>query len=287
MRLLLVGTSHHRAPVELRELVAVPPAAAGAVAARVAGTDGEAVVLSTCNRTELYLVHHDPDAVQERARAELAALSGLPEGELAPALYTLTDQAAALHLFRVTAGLDSMVRGEAQILGQVREAYETAQDAGATGPVLHRLFRHALRAGKRVRSETGMTHNPASVSSAAAELAERVYEAQERRHAATGVATARSDFRLGTDPYYVYNTVLAAGLPWHVLGGDGKHRPSLALVSSGAAVGLWALWRTDYADELIRVVEKLRGGFRHEAQRAKRSGSGRPCQAPRAAPEAG
>ncbi len=87
----------------------------------------------------------------------------------------MADDAAALHLCRVAAGLDSMVRGEGQILGQVRTAYEASQAAGASGPTLHRLFRHALRAGKRVRTETGIAENPASIASAAVELVERVF----------------------------------------------------------------------------------------------------------------
>jgi glutamyl-tRNA reductase len=133
-------------------------------------------VLSTCNRTEVYAVAERPAHAEERIYGELSALSGLSQSELAPALYSVTDEAAAVHLFRVAAGLDSMVPGEAQILGQVREAYEAAREAGTTGATLHRLFRQALRVGKRVRTETAIGENPASVSSAAAELAERVFE---------------------------------------------------------------------------------------------------------------
>ena len=138
-------------------------------------------MLSTCNRTEVYAVDPEPAAVEERIYGELADLSGLSPSELAPALYTVTDEAAAVHLFRVAAGLDSMVPGEAQILGQVREAYEAAREVGTTGSTLHRLFRQALRVGKRVRTETAIGENPASVSSAAAELAERVFEGLEGR----------------------------------------------------------------------------------------------------------
>jgi glutamyl-tRNA reductase len=176
MNVVLVGTSHRHAPVELRELVAFGSGRAGEIAAMLAGEEGEAVALSTCNRTELYLACEDPAEALERGAAALAALAGLPAGELQGSLYTLLDEAAVLHLFRVAAGLDSMIRGEGQILGQIRSAYEAAQEADATGPALHRLFRHALRAGKRVRTETGIAENPASVSTAAAELVERVFE---------------------------------------------------------------------------------------------------------------
>jgi glutamyl-tRNA reductase len=176
MNVVLVGTSHRHAPVELRELVAFGSGRAGEIAATLAGGGSEAVALSTCNRTELYLACEDPAGALERGVAALAALGGLPARELEGSLYTLVDEAAVLHLFRVAAGLDSMIRGEGQILGQVRSAYEAAQAADATGPALHRLFRDALRAGKRVRTETRIAENPASVSTAVAELVERVFE---------------------------------------------------------------------------------------------------------------
>ncbi|HYY76451.1 MAG TPA: glutamyl-tRNA reductase [Gaiellaceae bacterium] len=176
MHLVLVGTSYQRAPVELRELLAYDRELRRGALDRLSADGSESAVLSTCNRTEAYLAAPDAAAAEERVHAELASLSGLSGTELAPALYTLTDGAAALHLFRVAAGLDSMVPGEAQILGQVREAYGAARETGAAGPVLHRLFRQALRVGKRVRTETAIGENPASVSAAAAELAERVFE---------------------------------------------------------------------------------------------------------------
>jgi len=162
MSLVLVGTSHRLSPVEVRERVALDLAGAAELARRMAGT-GEAVCLSTCNRTELYLVDSEPEAAEERASQALLG----EEVEL----YRMTDEAAALHLFRVAAGLDSLVPGEGEILGQVRDAYE----AGAHGPVLDRLFREALRVGKKVRTETAINESPASVSSAAAALAQQVF----------------------------------------------------------------------------------------------------------------
>jgi glutamyl-tRNA reductase len=176
MHLILVGTSYRRAPVELRELLAYDRDLRRGALERLSSEGSEAAVLSTCNRTEVYLAAPDVDTAEERIHSELAALSGLSRTELAPALYTLADGAAALHLFRVAAGLDSMVPGEAQILGQVREAYGAARESGTAGRVLHRLFRQALRVGKRVRTETAIGENPASVSAAAAELAERVFD---------------------------------------------------------------------------------------------------------------
>ena len=161
MRLALAGVSHHRAPLELRERVAIDLAAAGALAHELAERDGErheAVVLSTCNRTELYLAADDetdspsgPTARCSRSRATAAEA-------LAPVAYRLADESAALHLFRVAAGLDSMVPGEGEILGQVRDAFE----AGAPGPLLDRVVpdgapRRAPRAGRdRDRREPGV-----------------------------------------------------------------------------------------------------------------------------------
>jgi glutamyl-tRNA reductase len=161
--LVLVGTSHHHAPVELRERVALDREAATALALEL----GEAVCLSTCNRTELYVVAEDADDAEQRAVAALAEL----ESQVEPALYRLRDQAAALHLFRVAAGLDSLVPGEGEILGQVRAAYE----AGSPGQLLDRVFHQALHAGRKVRAQTAIGESPASVSSAAAALAEQVF----------------------------------------------------------------------------------------------------------------
>jgi glutamyl-tRNA reductase len=160
MTLTLVGLSHHVAPVELRERVTLDLAAAGALAASL----GDAVVLSTCNRTELYF-----EGVDERtAVARLEQLAGEP---LDGVLYRLHEDAAALHLFRVAAGLDSLIPGEGEILGQVRDAYEAAKP----GALLDRVFRQALGVGKRVRNDTAIGESPASVSSAAAALAAQVF----------------------------------------------------------------------------------------------------------------
>jgi glutamyl-tRNA reductase len=169
VKLVLVGVSHHRAPVELREQVALAPAAAAELASTLAGDGTEAVVLSTCNRTEIYLA--GAAASEEQARHALGELAGESAGELAAALYRLRDEGAALHLFRVAAGLDSMVPGEGEILGQVRAAYET----GKPGLVLDRAFRQALHVGRKVRTQTAIGESPTSVSSAAAALAQQVF----------------------------------------------------------------------------------------------------------------
>ncbi len=160
--LVLVGTSHRLAPVELRELVALGEKEAAEVARMLAADGWETVCLSTCNRTELYLASDDAEASEQRAAAVLREL---------PVLYRLHDHAAALHLFRVAAGLDSLVPGEGEILGQVRKAAEI----GSPGPLLDRLFRDAVHAGRKVRSQTAIAESPASISSAAAALAQQVF----------------------------------------------------------------------------------------------------------------
>ena len=133
MRLVLVGVSHRRAPVEVRERVALGREEAGELSRRLAAAGAEAVCLSTCNRTEIYLA--EADAAAAAARAEQALAGG--GVELLTALYHLHDEAAALHLFRVAAGLDSLVPGVVEILGQVLVAYESV----APGPCLYLLFR--------------------------------------------------------------------------------------------------------------------------------------------------
>ncbi len=176
MRIALVGISHRQAPVELRERVAVDLDGASELA-RSLSAAGEAVVLSTCNRTELYVASDRPVALEDVATEALLELAGDGRHELAPVLYRLSDETAALHLFRVAAGLDSLVPGEGEILGQVRDAF----DAGATGPLLDRLFRQALHAGRRARVETAIGESPASVPAAAAALAQQVFEELEGR----------------------------------------------------------------------------------------------------------
>ena len=166
MKLTLAGVSHHRAPIELRERVSLDLEACRDLAQRL---EGEAVVLSTCNRTELYLVREEHD--EQAAVETLSALAGDRADDLTAALYRLHDEAAAFHLFRVAAGLDSLVPGEGEILGQVRSAFE----AGSPGPFLDRLFRQALHTGRRVRVETAIGESPASVPSAAAALAQQVF----------------------------------------------------------------------------------------------------------------
>jgi glutamyl-tRNA reductase len=169
--LVLIGLSHRRAPVEVRERVALTDGQELELSARLAGEDEEAVCLSTCNRTEIYCAAESASKAEHAAISALAGVSGLTRVELERSVYRLYDDDVALHLFRVASGLDSLVPGEGQILGQVRGAF----DRGAAGPLLDRLFRDAIHTGRKVRSETAIGEVPASVAAAAAALAEQLF----------------------------------------------------------------------------------------------------------------
>ena len=184
MEIVLVGLNHRSAPVEVRERVSFTneQARQAAEELRARGILHETLVLSTCNRSEVYGV--PPEASHESAAALSSYLSSFHSIQLeilSPSLYHHYDRHAVRHLFRVASGLDSMMLGEAEILGQVREAYRIAYEHGATGPVLNRLFQGALEVGKRVRSETELGTRPMSVASAGVKLAERIFgKLQER-----------------------------------------------------------------------------------------------------------
>jgi glutamyl-tRNA reductase len=182
--LLALGVSHKTAPLELRERLSLTEGrAAGALRelTEVAGIH-EAAAISTCNRTELYLVVSDPVEAESTALGVLTRQAEIRPTELLGHLYSLRGGEAARHLFRVTAGLDSMILGEAEIQGQVRRAYELALVEGATGPILNRLFRGALTAGGRAREETGISEKNVSIPSVAVELARRTLgDLTERR----------------------------------------------------------------------------------------------------------
>ena len=173
MHPVVLGISHKTAPLELRERLALPCADAVALAGQLLDceTVTEAVVLSTCNRTEVYLLATEPAAARQAAAARLAERGGVSVAALVEASSAADGDAAIAHLFRVAASLDSLVVGEAQVLAQLKGAYEAARAAGCTGAVFNRLFRQALEVGKRVRSETAIGEHPVSVSSVAVDLA--------------------------------------------------------------------------------------------------------------------
>ena len=176
MRLFAIGLSHRTAPVELRECVDFArgglDAALDALAAR--GLGRETVVLSTCNRAEIYAVV-DADAAADAIRRFFSDYHGVEYSRMAEHLYAYKGAEAARHLFRVAAGLDSLVVGEPQILGQVKVAYGMAQDRQFTGALTNRLFHSAFGVGKRVRTETGLGEGAVSVSYAAIALARKIF----------------------------------------------------------------------------------------------------------------
>jgi glutamyl-tRNA reductase len=179
--ILLVGVNHTTAPVALRERLSIAGTALTDALTRFSGSNGhgsslfpEGVILSTCNRLEIYAVAGDVDRGHEALTQFLSQDRNVPIDEFADSLYIRPDAEAVVHLNRVACGLDSMVVGEPQILGQVTDAYRAALSRQATGPVLNRLFRHAIQAGKRARSETAISQCATSVPSAAAALVEEV-----------------------------------------------------------------------------------------------------------------
>ena len=182
--ILALGVSHKTAPLDLRERLSLTEGRAVGALGELTSTAGihEAAAISTCNRTELYLIVSDPVEAESAALGVLARQADIRPTELLGHLYSLRSTDAAQHLLRVTAGLDSMIVGEAEIQGQVKRAYELALVEGGTGPILNRLFRAALAAGGRAREETGISESGVSVPSVAVELAQRsVGELSESR----------------------------------------------------------------------------------------------------------
>ena len=174
--LITLGISHKTASVELRERLALTQSAVTGFLQEVAVQPEvhEAVVISTCNRTELTLVVGDAVAAESAVLGILAQRAHVRPTELAERMYSPRNCDAARQLFRVSAGLESMIVGEAEIQGQVKRAYEIALAAGTTGPLTNRLFTAALQTGKRARSETSIGQGRASISSTAVELAHDV-----------------------------------------------------------------------------------------------------------------
>jgi len=174
MQLFTCGVNHHTAPVAIRERVAFPPDILPRALADVTGERRiarEAAILSTCNRTEIYVNTEEPANVADW----LAGFHGLPAKDVKPYLYQLPQEQAAGHAFRVASGLDSMVLGETQILGQMKQAAEKAQDAGTLGLLLNKLFQRTFSVAKEVRTATEIGANTVSMSAAAVTLAERIF----------------------------------------------------------------------------------------------------------------
>jgi glutamyl-tRNA reductase len=181
---LCLGVSFKTAPVALRERLAMSDTRARTFLTDATAHESvsEAAIISTCNRTELYVVSANPVAAESAMLGLLAQTANIRPTELADVLYAPRNCDAARHLYRVAGGLDSMIVGEMEVQGQVRRAHELAREAGTVGPMLHRLFQAALATGKRVRSETSLSEGRASVSSVAVRLAQDTLGDLRDRH---------------------------------------------------------------------------------------------------------
>jgi glutamyl-tRNA reductase len=211
--LLALGVSHKTAPLDLRERLSLTEGRAVSALAELTAASGihEAAAISTCNRTELYLIVSDPVEAESTALGVLTRQAEIRPTELLGHLYSLRSSEATRHLMRVTAGLDSMILGEAEIQGQVKRAYELALVEGVTGPLLNRLFHSALTAGGRVREETGVGEKGVSIPSVAVELARRALgDLADRRVLMVGAGetaelVARALVARGIDTVFVAN----------------------------------------------------------------------------------
>ena len=211
--LLAIGVSHKTAPVEIRERLALPDGRAADFLRDLRGDADvhEAVAISTCNRTELYLVVGDPVEAESAALAMLATHAGIRPTELSSAIYSHRNCDAARHLYHVTAGLDSMIVGEAEVQGQVKRAYDAALKRETTGPLTNHLFKAALATGKRVRTETAIGERQLSLPAVAVALArELLGELAGRKVVLIGTGetselTARALANSGVHPVFVAN----------------------------------------------------------------------------------
>ncbi|WP_404368691.1 glutamyl-tRNA reductase [Marinobacter sp.] len=183
MALLILGINHRTAPLELRERVAFTPERMASAFAELRAASGasEAAILSTCNRTELYFAGDDDCAAT--VLRWLSGFHGLDAAELEQALYIYRDAEAVRHTMRVASGLDSMVLGEPQILGQLKDAYALAREHGASGTFLSRLFEQTFSVAKRVRTQTAIGENPVSVAYAAVSMAHHIFSDMSRNRA--------------------------------------------------------------------------------------------------------
>lgn len=175
MPLFTIGISHRTAPIEIRERVAIPPTEYAARAGQLRALPGveEVLILGTCNRTEIYCL--SSEAGKETLLDWIHRSNGLPPGQLDQHFYAYEGEESARHLIRVASGLDSLVLGETQILGQLKDAWQQAHDAGSLGTVLDRLFQHTFAAAKTIRTRSGISEHPVSVAYTAVVLARQIF----------------------------------------------------------------------------------------------------------------
>jgi glutamyl-tRNA reductase len=233
MSLVVVGLNHRTVPVGLLERMAVAPDELKKALDALARAEhlAEVVLLSTCNRTEVYAHATQFHPAMQEVGDFLADTSGVAPEDFADLLYAYHDDAAVAHLFSVAAGLDSMIIGEGEILGQVREAWRIAEHEGTSGPLLSRTFRHAVEVGKRARSETAISRHAVSVSSAAVALAnERLGSLDDRRVLLVGAGSMGEGMALALVGAGVRELVVANRTP--------DRAEQLAQRVGGRAIGL-------------------------------------------------
>jgi glutamyl-tRNA reductase len=234
MLVMVLGLSYKTAPLALMERVVFSPEALPDALTTLHEQGVHGVILSTCNRVEIYALVGHQDSGRRALLRYLADYHGLPVGDLAPYVYVASQEEAVGHLFRVACGLDSMVLGETQVLGQVRGAYRAAQRHGQPGPLLARLFLQALEVGKRAHRETRICQSAASVSAAAVGMARQSLGALEARTALvvgageTSRLTARTLQASGMGELLVMNRTV-------------EHAEALARAVGGEALPLQAL----------------------------------------------
>ncbi len=267
VHLFLLGVSHRTAPVDLRERLDFSSRDLGAAVEALATRQSaaESVVLSTCNRSEIYVASSDLPRARQEIVSFLSEYHGVSPDLFAPHLFALDDRAAARHLFRVAAGLDSLVVGEPQILGQVKDAFQTAAERRCTGPMLSKLFQWSLTVGKRVRTETTLGEGAVSVSFAAVALARKIFGRLEGRRVlvigageistltaqhlkAQGVAEIVITSRTAAHAQTLADTVGGRAVPWSDMPGalaaadivvtaTGAQRPILSRAQVEAVTG--------------------------------------------------
>ena len=270
MSILVIGMNHRSGPVSVLERVALPSEEIPKAVGRLVSRDNvrEAVLISTCNRTEVYAVTERFHGAYADIRDFLCEVGDITPDELHPHLYSHHDDAAVRHLFEVAAGLDSAVVGESEILGQVRQAWEIAQGEGGARATMNLLFRHALVVGKRARTESGIARGTASVSHAAVEMAVEHLEGLDGRQVAVvgagamgeGIALALQ--RAGAQVFVVNRTrergdALAQRVAGTALGLDQLYE---VLVASDVVITSTGSGRPIITAELARVATAARGG---------------------------
>ena len=270
MHILTLGLNHRTAPVEIREKLAFPEGDQPSALGRLVHDYGlhEAAILSTCNRSELYLAA-DGDGGLDEARRFLAENQGIDVQTLDSHFYQLSDSEAAIHLFRVASGVDSLVVGESQILSQVRQALETAQQNGSARLLLNELFQRSLRVGKRARAETDIGRGRLSVSTAAVELASQVFENIETCRALLVGAgemcelTAQYLVDAGVEHLLVTNRTLARGEELaRRFGGEAAPFETLATQLATVDIVISSTAATDYVispGDLRHAMRERRG----------------------------